>query len=81
VESIQYHHDFAAAPRFRRLAAIASLADSMMVVLEVGFRKDKSLNLEDEASARFLNLTAPVLQKVTGEVQAAFSTVSRHAHS
>jgi putative nucleotidyltransferase with HDIG domain len=70
VEGILYHHDFTAAPEYRQLAAIAALADSMMIFLEVGFQKDKSLKLEDEASAKHLKLTAPLLNKMAAEVQA-----------
>ncbi len=79
VESILYHHDFAAAPIYRRLAAITSLADSMMVALEVGFRKDKSLQLEEELSAKYLNLTAPMLQKTAAELRAMIPTLSGNA--
>jgi HD-like signal output (HDOD) protein len=75
-ESILYHHDFAAAPRHRNLAAITMLADAMMVALEVGFRRDRSLKLEDEPAAKHLNLPAPILQKMTAEVQTIIPTLS-----
>jgi HD-like signal output (HDOD) protein len=79
VEGILYHHDYAGAPTCQRLAAITSLADSMMVVLEVGFRRDKSLKLEDEASAKYLNLTAPMLQKTVAELQTMIPSLSSNA--
>jgi HD-like signal output (HDOD) protein len=75
-ESILYHHDFAAAPRHRNLAAITMLADAMMVVLEVGFRRDKSLKLENQPAAKHLNLSAPILQKMTAEVQTMMPVLS-----
>jgi HD-like signal output (HDOD) protein len=81
VESILHHHDFAAAPTYRRLAAITSMADSMMVALEVGFRKDKSLKLEDELSAKYLNLTAPILQKTAAELRTMIPMLSGNARS
>ena len=74
VEGILYHHEFNQAPGFRQLAAIISLADSMMIFLEVGFRKDKGLKLEDEPSAHYLKLTAPVLNKMAAEVQSSIPT-------
>jgi HD-like signal output (HDOD) protein len=79
VEGILYHHDYAGAPTHRRLAAITSLADSMMVVMEVGFLKDKSLKLENEASAQYLNLTAPILQKTLTELQTMIPSSSDSA--
>jgi HD-like signal output (HDOD) protein len=79
VEGILYHHDYGGAPNHQRLAAITSLADSMMVVLEVGFRKDKALKLEDEASAKYLNLTSPTLQKTVAELQTMIPSFSGNA--
>jgi putative nucleotidyltransferase with HDIG domain len=81
VEGILYHHDFTQAPGYRQLAAIASLSDSMMIHLEVGFRKDKSLKLEDEATARYLKLTAPVLVKMAAEVHAMIPSLPGRANS
>lgn len=75
VEGIRYHHDFATAPSHRRLAAVTALADSMMVALELGFRKDKCLKLEDEPSAQYLGLTAPALHKMAAEVQTIIPTL------
>ena len=75
VEGILYHHEFAKAPGYCRLAAIASLADAMMVALEVGFRKDKSLILEHELSAAYLKLTAQALNRMAAEVQTMIPTL------
>jgi putative nucleotidyltransferase with HDIG domain len=75
IESILYHHDVASASDHRQLASITSLADRMMAVLEVGFHKDKSLKLEEEASAQILKLTAPVLQKMVADVQTMILTL------
>ena len=70
VQGILCHHDITAAPLHRRLAAITSLADRMMIFLEVGFQKDKTLKLEEDVSAQYLNLTAQVLQKLAAGVKA-----------
>jgi len=75
VEATLYHHDCLAAPRHRTLAAIAALADASMIFLEVGFRKNKSLQLEEEASARHLKLTASVLQTMIVDVQTKILTL------
>ncbi len=75
-EGILYHHDFAVAPSHRTLAAITMLADAMMVVLEIGFRKDNSLKLENELPAKHLNLSASILQKMTSEVQTMIPMLS-----
>jgi len=68
-EAILYHHDCLAAPKHRKLAAIVALANGMMTVLEVGFQKDKSLKLEEEASAKCLTLSAQVLPRIVTDVQ------------
>jgi HD-like signal output (HDOD) protein len=81
VEGILCHHDIAAAPKYRHLAAITSLADRMMILLEVGFQKDKSLKLEEEVSAQYLKLTAQALQKLLAGVQAMMATLPGIAHS
>jgi putative nucleotidyltransferase with HDIG domain len=75
VEATLYHHDCLAAPRHRILAAIAALADASMIFLEVGFQKNKSLQLAEEASARHLQLTAPVLQTMILDVQKMILTL------
>jgi putative nucleotidyltransferase with HDIG domain len=69
IEGILYHHDFEGAPTYQRLPAVVALADAMMVALEVGFRKDPSLRLEEEPSAKYLDFKASALQKTVVEVQ------------
>lgn len=76
VEAILCHHGFTEAPEFRRLAAIASLADSLMIALEIGFQKDKSLNPEEEESAKYLKLSGSVLDKLAAEVRAMVPTLT-----
>jgi HD-like signal output (HDOD) protein len=76
VEAILYHHDCMAAPKYSRLAAITALADAMMASLEIGFRKNPSLKLEEEPSAKMLNMTAPILQKTAAVVQTMMPTLT-----
>ena len=81
IEGILYHHDFAASPNHRRLAAIAALADRMMALLEVGFIKDASLKLEEESSAEFLKLSEPVLRSMTADIRTMILTLPGGAKS
>lgn len=81
VEAILYHHDFAAAAKHHRLAAITALADRMMAFLGVGFQKDASLELDKEASAEHLKLTAPILDKMIADVQTMIRTLPGTARS
>jgi HD-like signal output (HDOD) protein len=80
VEGILYHHDFVNAPNHSRLAAIAALADRMMAALGVGFCKDKSLKLEEEASTEHLQLTLPLLEKIVADVQVKIPTLPGLTH-
>jgi putative nucleotidyltransferase with HDIG domain len=73
IEAIRYHHDPAAAPEYGHLTAIVSLANQMMVLLEIGFEKNKLLNLEETAAARCLNVAPAALQKLVAEVQLMLS--------
>jgi HD-like signal output (HDOD) protein len=81
VEGILCHHDVAAAPKYRHLTAITALADRMMILLEVGFQKDKSLKLEEEISAQYLKLSAQALQKLLAGAQAMIATLPGVAQS
>jgi HD-like signal output (HDOD) protein len=80
VEGILYHHDFASAPNHPRLTAIATLADRMMASLGVGFCKDKSLKLEEEASTEHLRITLPILEKIVADVQVKIPTMPGIVH-
>ncbi len=80
VEGILYHHDFAAASKHRKLAAIACLADRVMAFLGVGFQKDGNTQLEKEASAEYLKLTATVLEKIIADVQTMIRTLPANSH-
>ncbi len=75
IEAILYHHHCLEAPRYKTLACIAALADAMLIFLEVGFEKNKSLNLAEENSAQHLRMPAPLLTATTGEVQAMIQTL------
>jgi HD-like signal output (HDOD) protein len=76
IEAILHHHTSQVSPTHGELAAIVALADRMMAMLEIGFCKDKSLKLEEEASARQLKLAAPVLKQTTADVQGMILTMS-----
>lgn len=75
VEGILYHHDFEGAPAQKQLAAVVALADAMMVTLEVGFRKDPEMQLEEESAAKFLRMSGPAVQRSLSEVQTMMPAV------
>jgi len=74
-EGILHHHDFRLAADHRQLTAIVALANRMMKMLEIGFEKDKSIKLEEEESAQYLNLTPQVLQRRVAELQTMIPTL------
>jgi len=69
VDAILYHHDPPSASKYPKLAAVVSLGNLTMRVLEVGFVKDAALKLEESPAALFLRLDAGVLRQVAAEVQ------------
>jgi HD-like signal output (HDOD) protein len=76
IEAIQHHHDFEAAPAFTQLAAIVSLANRMMMLLEVGFAKDPDLNLEEEPAARFLKIDPQALGGLAEQVKMMLTRIT-----
>jgi putative nucleotidyltransferase with HDIG domain len=73
VQAISHHHDPVPPSAGGPLPAIVSLSNRMMALLEIGFEKDKNLNLEEEPAARLLELELPELQKLTAEVELMLS--------
>jgi hypothetical protein len=55
------------------LTAIVSLANQMMVLLEIGFERNKLLNLEETPAARCLNVAPEALRKLVADVQLVLS--------
>jgi putative nucleotidyltransferase with HDIG domain len=70
---ILYHHDPPSACTYAKLAAVVSLANSIMVYLGVGFEKDPNLKLEENPSARFLRLNGTLLQPLVEEIRLTIS--------
>ncbi len=71
VEGIGYHHNPLSAPKCRQLACVINLSNLLMIRMEVGFEKDKSLDLPREASVESLGLSQSSLEAVIVEVQEA----------
>lgn len=71
--AIGYHHNPAAAPRHTKLANIVSLADAVMIFLEVGIQKNKNLDLEKERATEFLRLDQAVLSGMLDEIRASLT--------
>ena len=71
--AIGYHHNPASAPNHQRLASIISLADSAMIRLEVGIRKNRNLELAKEPAADSLKLDKSALDELLLEIQASLT--------
>ncbi len=69
IEAIGSHHDPLAAGEHTHLACLANLANAMMVRMEIGFEKDKDLDLETLPAAGFLKLDLQALEEVAGAVR------------
>jgi len=72
-EAIGFHHNSASAPRFGQLASIISLANSVMIHLEIGFERNKELLLGEQPSVKSLGLDDDTLQKIVQETGAVLA--------
>lgn len=68
-EAIGFHHDPLSASEHLHLACITSLANSIMVQMEIGFEKKKDLDLAVEPAAEFLKLTPQALDEIIAQVR------------
>jgi putative nucleotidyltransferase with HDIG domain len=73
VDAILHHHDAVPPSAGGPLPAIVALSNRMMALMEIGFEKDRDLTLEEEPSARLLELEGPALQKLAAEVELVIS--------
>ncbi len=71
VDAIGSHHDPLAAEDYTDLACLTNLANAMMMKMEIGFEKDKDLELQTLASADFLGMDPQALEEVVGAVRKA----------
>jgi putative nucleotidyltransferase with HDIG domain len=72
-EAIGNHHTPLAAPGHSRLASVVGLANQMMVAMEIGFEKNRQLELDKQPSAEFLGLDREALEQITGEVRSTLA--------
>ncbi len=70
-EGIGCHHDPLSAPNFTKLACIANLANLAMIVLEIGFEKDKNLDLGAQPSAEVLKLDGKAVEELIAQLRTA----------
>jgi putative nucleotidyltransferase with HDIG domain len=75
-EAVGFHHNPLAAPSYKPLACIANLADLFMISLGIGFKKNKDLVLEKEASAEYLHLNEATLVELAMEIETAIQATS-----
>ncbi|NWG13354.1 MAG: HDOD domain-containing protein [Acidobacteria bacterium] len=78
IDAIGAHHDPLAAEEYTHLTCLASLANAMMVKMEIGFEKNRDLELQAHPAAGFLNLGPTVLDEISGAVGLA---VAAHAEA
>jgi putative nucleotidyltransferase with HDIG domain len=69
-EGIGYHHNPLSAPDFMQLACITNLSNLAMLVLEIGFEKNKDIDLAAQPSAKALGLTGNVIEDLLRDVRA-----------
>jgi putative nucleotidyltransferase with HDIG domain len=70
-EAIGYHHNPLAAPAFKHLACITDFANLVMIRLEIGFERNKDLNLAEQPSAGLLKLSPESIEDLVVEVRSA----------
>ncbi len=70
-EAIGYHHDPLAAPENAKLACVTALANRIMIFLEIGFEKNKTLDLEMLPEVDRLKLGPSELESIVMEVQSS----------
>jgi HD-like signal output (HDOD) protein len=70
-EAIGYHHDPASAPSFDKLACVTSLANRIMISQEIGFEKNRALELYDLPEVGVLKLNRNAIDSIIREVQAS----------
>lgn len=75
-EAIQYHHDLEGAEDHSQLAAITNLANLIMAFLQIGFKTNRSVKLEEEPVSRLLKLHPETLHKLTSEVETIIAKLS-----
>ncbi len=73
--AIQLHHEPTGTTAPGTLAAIAALANLVMIQMEVGFEKDASLELDKEPAAAFLDLDKTAVEIVLTQTRKALENV------
>jgi putative nucleotidyltransferase with HDIG domain len=68
-EAIGYHHNPTSAPNHARLASITSLADALMIRMELGFERNGNLDLAALPAAESLGLRADALENLLQELR------------
>jgi putative nucleotidyltransferase with HDIG domain len=76
VEVVGYHHDPLSAPNFKQLACIVNLANLFMVSMEIGFEKDKSLDLAKQPSAEQLKLDSSAVDAIVSDLITAIQATA-----
>lgn len=68
-EAIGYHHNPLSARNFAKLTCVTSLSNRMMILLEVGFERNRALKLGTLPEVDFLKLNQSALDAIVNEVQ------------
>ncbi len=68
-EAIGFHHDPGSAPKYGQLASITSLANKIMISLEIGFERDGGLVVHEQSAATLLRLDAAAVQNIVTETK------------
>jgi putative nucleotidyltransferase with HDIG domain len=72
-EAIGYHHNPMSAPNHTTLACIVGIANLLMVVLEIGFEKNRELEVETHPAAVYLDLNKSALDAIAEDVRSTLA--------
>jgi putative nucleotidyltransferase with HDIG domain len=75
-EGIGCHHNPLSAQNHRHLACVVNLANLVMTRLEIGFEKDKNLDLNAQPSTEILKLSPSTIEEISLEVPKALEKIS-----
>ena len=78
-EAIGYHHDPLSAPSFSNLACVTSLANQIMIFLEIGFERNKNLRLDTLREFEILKLNRSVIDTIVEEAAGFLSQMTDSA--
>jgi putative nucleotidyltransferase with HDIG domain len=75
-EGVEYHHDPLSAPTCCQLACIVHMANLFMILIEIGFEKNRNLDLAIQPASEALHLTGSDLAALESDIRIAVQTAA-----